>query len=151
MHNRINKVWGVKNSIWIIEAVSFHLGFALFYSKFYEKKILLAYGGKWNMGKPLGKWNNNKISEEKKYSPILHKETWHKNFIAMLIENSKSFSYLLAACNEILTEYKKVEAKTPSTNLTYLYFETFDSFVVAYFNSNIFYSIHLFCIQWVFN
>ena len=43
-------------------------------------------------------------------------------------------------------------AKTARTNLTCLHFQTFDSFLFPYFNSNIFYSdpIHLLCIRWSF-
>ena len=34
--------------------------------------------------------------------------------------------------NVILTQYKQAEVKAASTNLTYLYFQTFDSFVFSY-------------------
>ena len=46
--------------------------------------------------------------------------------------------------------YNQIEAKTASINLTYLYFQTFGSFALPYFNSNILYSFHLFCIWWFF-
>ena len=44
----------------------------------------------------------------------------------------------------MLTKYKQqVEAKTESNNFTWLY-------LYAYFNSNILYPAHLFCVRWSF-
>ena len=41
-------------------------------------------------------------------------------------------------------------AKAGSSHPNYLYFQTFDSFVFSYFNSNILCFIHSFCIGWFF-
>ena len=51
------------------------------------------------------------------------------------------------------TARKQVQAEiaeTSITKLTYLYFQTFNSFVFPYFNLNILRSIHLFCIRLFF-
>ena len=45
---------------------------------------------------------------------------------------------------------KQARAKTLSTTLSYLYFQTFVSFAFPYFNSNVLYSIHFFCIPCFF-
>ena len=45
---------------------------------------------------------------------------------------------------------KQARAKTLSTNLSYLYLQTFVSFAFPYFNSNVLYSIHFFCIPCFF-
>ena len=49
-----------------------------------------------------------------------------------------------ATCDIMLTWYKLLESKTVSTNFTWLYFKMFDSFLFAYFNLNVSYSVCLF-------
>ena len=44
-----------------------------------------------------------------------------------------------------VTKIQTVEGKVASTNLTYLSFQTLDSFVFTYFYSNVLYYMHLFC------
>ena len=56
----------------------------------------------------------------------------------------------LAWYDIILTYYEQMKAKTARANLTLLYFQTFNSFLFPYFNSNILYSVNLFCIRWSF-
>ena len=51
---------------------------------------------------------------------------------------------------KMLTWYKLLEAKTASTNFTWLYFKTFDSFIFSHFNLNILHSVHLSGIWWFF-
>ena len=45
---------------------------------------------------------------------------------------------------------KNAEAKTTSTEFTWLYFVFPNSFLFSYFNSNILYPVHLFGIRWSF-
>ena len=68
----------------------------------------------------------------------------------------QAFSYLLLLSLFVLiTDFplgaevlpRDLKSRTASSDLNYLYFQTFDSFVFSYFNSNILHSIHLFCIR----
>ena len=56
---------------------------------------------------------------------MLHEATCDNYFTVKCL--LKSILY-----NVILTQYKQAEVKTASINLTYLYFQTFDSFVFSY-------------------
>ena len=67
----------------------------------------------------------------------------------MLIEIKCGKSFLLHQTCLIQSQTKE-EAENAITNLTYLYFQTFDSFAFPYFNSNFLHYIHLFCIRCFF-
>ena len=57
----------------------------------------------------------------------------------------QELSYLLT---NFLPNITIIVSKSARNNLTY--FQTFDSFLFLYFNLNILYSVHLFCIRWSF-
>ena len=80
----------------------------------------------------LAEWNNSKIWETR--NKIKHV----KSYLTYLLTAAP----LLSSVNVILTSKTSINRKS---NLTYLYFQTFDNFAFPYFNSSISYSIHLFC------
>ena len=97
-----------------------------------------------------------KYEKRGEYLPILYEEKCDNYFIVKcLLQSNVARVFLLISLlrrafliqdNVILTQYRQVEAKTASTNLAYLYFQIFDSFVLSCFNLNILYSILQFCI-----
>ena len=90
-----------------------------------------------------------KYKKRGKYLLILHEATCDKSFtVNCLFESNIARVILLTYV--ILTYYKLIEAKSARTNLTTICFLTFHRFSFPYFNSNISYSAHLFCIRWSF-
>ena len=59
----------------------------------------------------------------------------------------KNYVIVLSLYDLMLTWYKKAEAKTASTNFTWLYFVFPNSFVFPFFNSNILLSVRFFGIR----
>ena len=109
--------------------------------------------------KPLGEWNNSKIWETRKtFTNIAWGNGAITDFSLNVCWNQMQLelSYVLtnyielAQYDLIPTYYKQTDARTARNNLTWLYFQTFDSFLFPCFNSNILYSSYLFCTVWSF-
>ena len=79
---------------------------------------------------------------------ILHKAKSDNYLIVRyFLKSNVSRVILLINCikgNFISESLLNLEVQTANTNFTWLYFETIDSFVLPYINSNILYSVHLF-------
>ena len=96
-----------------------------------------------------------KYEKSRKYLTILHETARDNCFIVKsLVKSNESrvilFTYELDRPCLIWFKVQLLEAKTASTNFTWLHFKTFDSFIFSHFNLNILYSVHLFGIRWFF-
>ena len=93
-----------------------------------------------------------KYEKRGKYLLILHETTCDNYFIVkwLFISIESRVTYQLHRTYLTWFKVDKLEAKTVSTNFTWLYFKTFDTFIFPHFSSNILYSVHLFGIRWSF-